>query len=141
MLTAIKTFSQVVTHMSIAFGLAYLLTGSLALGGLAAIVEPVINVALLPLHEKLWHAIRQRHAHLGVAALAGEKLSQTLMHMGVAFSLMYWATGSAAFGGLLAVIEPICNVIVLPFHDGLWERLRIKLEQRDAIRLAALQVN
>lgn len=140
MLTAAKTFSQVVTHMSIAFGLAYLLTGSLALGGLAAIIEPVINVALLPLHEKLWHAIRRRHAHsrIGVAALAGEKLSQTGMHMGVAFGVLYWATGSAAFGGLLAVVEPICNVIVLPYHDRLWEKLRIRLEQRDALRLAAL---
>ena len=140
MLTAAKTFSQVVTHMSIAFGLAYLLTGSLALGGLAAIIEPVINVALLPLHEKLWHAIRRRHAHsrVGVAALAGEKLSQTCMHMGVAFGVLYWATGSAAFGGLLAVVEPICNVIVLPYHDRLWEKLRARLEQRDALRLAAL---
>lgn len=138
MFTAMKTCSQVITHMSIAFGLAYLLTGSLALGGLAAIIEPVINVALLPLHEKLWHAIRQRHAHMGVAALAGEKLSQTLMHMGVAFAVMYWATGSAAFGGLLAVVEPICNVIVLPFHDRLWERLRTRLEQRNALRLAPL---
>ncbi|OBV41261.1 DUF2061 domain-containing protein [Janthinobacterium psychrotolerans] len=140
MFTAIKTFSQVITHMSIAFGLAYLLTGSLALGGLAAIIEPVINVALLPLHEKLWHAIRQRqaHRHMGVAALAGEKLSQTMMHMGVAFSVMYGATGSAAFGGLLAVVEPICNVIALPFHDGLWERLRSRLVQRDALRLAPL---
>ena len=138
MFTAMKTFSQVITHMSIAFGLAYLLTGSLALGGLAAIIEPVMNVALLPLHEKLWHAIRQRHAHMGVAALAGEKLSQTLMHMGVAFAVMYWATGSAAFGGLLAVVEPICNVIVLPFHDRLWERHRTRLEQRNALRLAPL---
>lgn len=138
MFTAMKTFSQVITHMSIAFGLAYLLTGSLALGGLAAIIEPVMNVALLPLHEKLWHAIRQRHAHMGVAALAGEKLSQTLMHMGVAFAVMYWATGSAAFGGLLAVVEPICNVIVLPFHDRLWERFRTRLEQRNALRLAPL---
>ena len=140
MLTAAKTFSQVVTHMSIAFGLAYLLTGSLALGGLAAIIEPVINVALLPLHEKLWHAIRRRHAHsrIGMAALAGEKLSQTCMHMGVAFGVLSWATGSAAFGGLLAVVEPICNVIVLPYHDRLWEKLRARLEQRDALRLAAL---
>ena len=138
MFTAMQTFSQVITHMSIAFGLAYLLTGSLALGGLAAIIEPVMNVALLPLHEKLWHAIRQRHAHMGVAALAGEKLSQTLMHMGVAFAVMYWATGSAAFGGLLAVVEPICNVIVLPFHDRLWERFRTRLEQRNALRLAPL---
>lgn len=134
MFTAMKTFSQVVTHMSIAFGLAYLLTGSLALGGLAAIIEPIINVALLPLHEKGWHAIRHRYAgtRLGFAAVAGEKLSQTGMHMGVAFAVIYGATGSMAFGGLLAVVEPICNVIVLPFHDGLWERLRGKLNGHSA---------
>lgn len=138
MFTAIKTFSQVVTHMSIAFGLAYLLTGSLALGGLAAVIEPVINVALLPLHEKAWHAVRHRFTgtRLGLAAIAGEKLSQTGMHMGVAFAVMYGATGSMAFGGLLAVVEPVCNVIVLPFHDGLWERLRSKLNSERAANLA-----
>ncbi len=140
MFTAIKTFSQVCTHMSIAFGLAYLLTGSVALGGLAAIIEPVINVALLPWHEKAWHALRRRHADspLGLAARAGEKISQTCLHMGVAFGVMYWATGSMAFGGLLAVVEPICNVIVLPFHDRLWERIRSRMESRGAARLAAL---
>ena len=138
MFTAIKTFSQVCTHMSIAFGLAYLLTGSLALGGLAAVIEPIINVGLLPWHEKAWHALRRRHAasRLGLAARAGEKVSQTGLHMGVAFGAMYWATGSMAFGGLLAVVEPICNVIVLPFHDRLWERERRRLESRGAARLA-----
>lgn len=134
MITAIKTVSQVVTHMSIAFGLAYLLTGSLALGGLAAIIEPVLNVALLPKHEKTWHAIRHRYAgtRFGLAAVAGEKVSQTLLHISVAFVVLYWATGSMAFGGLLAIIEPICNVIVLPIHDRLWERLRTRLESRSA---------
>ena len=130
MFTAMKTFSQVITHMSIAFGLAYLLTGSLALGGLAAIIEPVMNVALLPLHEKLWHAIRQRHAHMGVAALAGEKLSQTLMHMGVAFVVIYCATGSLALGGMAAVLEPICNVLLLPVHDRFWNNLEHRLAGR-----------
>ncbi|MGK5021945.1 DUF2061 domain-containing protein [Janthinobacterium lividum] len=140
MFTAIKTFSQVSTHMSIAFSLAYLLTGSLALGGLAALIEPIINVALLPWHEKAWHAIRRRYAasRRGFVALAGEKLSQTALHMGVAFSVMYWATGSMAFGGLLAVVEPICNVIVLPFHDRLLERVRSRLACRGAARLAPL---
>ena len=132
MITAIKTCSQVVTHMSIAFGLAYLLTGSLALGGLAAIIEPILNVALLPKHEKTWHAIRHRYAgtRFGLVAVAGEKVSQTLLHISVAFAVLYWATGSMAFGGLLAILEPICNVIVLPIHDRLWERLRTRLDSR-----------
>ncbi len=35
-----------------------------------------------------------------MALLAAQKCSQTAMHMAVAFGVMYWATGSLAFGGL-----------------------------------------
>jgi uncharacterized membrane protein len=35
---------------------------------------------------------------------------------------LYAATGSLAFGGLAAVLEPIINVIALPFHDRLFDR-------------------
>jgi uncharacterized membrane protein len=58
MVTAARTASQVMLHMSVAFGVMWAVTGSLAFGGLAAIVEPVCNVALLPLHEKLWIRIQ-----------------------------------------------------------------------------------
>jgi uncharacterized membrane protein len=56
--------------------------------------------------------------------MAARTTSQILMHMGVAFTVMYVATGSAAFGGVAAVIEPICNVALLPLHDRAWERIR-----------------
>lgn len=133
MVTAAKTVSQVLTHMSIAFGLAYWLTGSVAFGGLAAIIEPVINVMLLPLHQKAWAMAAQRASSSSVryTALVAEKISQTGMHMGVAFAVMYWATGSIAFGGLIAVLEPICNVVVLPFHDKAWAILRERIESRN----------
>lgn len=49
--------------------------------------------------------------------------SQIGLHMGVAFAVMYVATGSLAFGGVAAVVEPICNVILLPLHDRLWKRI------------------
>jgi uncharacterized membrane protein len=48
--------------MAVAFGVMYAVTGSLAFGGLAAIIEPVVNVVLLPLHDKLWLRIRRRLA-------------------------------------------------------------------------------
>jgi len=54
--------------------------------------------------------------------LAAQKFSQTLMHAAVTFRVMYTATGSFAFGGLAAVIEPIVNVIALRFHDKLFDR-------------------
>ena len=60
MVTAAKTTSQLGMHMGVAFGIMYVFTGSLALGGVAAVVEPVINVTLLPLHDKLWERIRAK---------------------------------------------------------------------------------
>lgn len=128
MVTAAKTVSQVGTHMGIAFSLMYCLTGSPAFGGLAAVLEPIINVVLLPLHERFWHGMHQRYAHARLASLAAEKFSQTLMHMVVAFGVMYFATASLAFGGVAAVLEPIINVVVLPIHDGWWDRLKARIE-------------
>jgi uncharacterized membrane protein len=121
---AAKTTSRIATHMGIAFALTWLMTGSAALGGLAAVLEPIINVALLPLHEQAWRALGKlaRTARARMLALALEKLSQTGLHIAVAFGVMAWASGSIAFGGMAALIEPVLNVIVLPFHDRLWDR-------------------
>jgi uncharacterized membrane protein len=57
---AAQTVSQVGLHVGVAFGVMYALTGSIALGGVAALVEPVCNVALLPLHDKMWRKVRER---------------------------------------------------------------------------------
>jgi uncharacterized membrane protein len=127
MIVAAKKLSQVGTHMAIAFSLMYMVTGSAAFGGLAALLEPIINVALLPLHEGFWHRLRARSAAYAHALLAAEKVSQTLFHFVIAVAIMYWATGSLALGGLVAVLEPILNVIALPFHDRLWDRLEARL--------------
>jgi uncharacterized membrane protein len=62
MVIAAKSMSQVLLHMAVAFGVMYAVTGSLTFGGLAAIIEPVVNVVLLPLHDKLWLRIRRRLA-------------------------------------------------------------------------------
>jgi len=125
MITAAKRLSQVLTHMGIAYALAYTVTGSAVFSGLAVIAEPIINVLLLPFHEAAW-AKRRRMARDDKArymAVAGEKLSQTFLHAGVAFSVMYVTTGSWAIGGVAAVLEPICNVLILPLHDRLWDNL------------------
>jgi uncharacterized membrane protein len=61
---------------------------------------------------------------------AARTLSQVAVHMGVAFATMYAVTGSAAFGGLAAVLEPICNVVVMPLHDKLWEWIGEHLARR-----------
>jgi uncharacterized membrane protein len=139
MYTAAKRVSQVVTHMGIAFALAATMSGSVLLGGLAVVIEPVINVILLPFHERAWEATRHgagtgRERYLFVAL---EKISQTALHAGVAFGVMWTVTGSMALGGLAAIVEPICNVIVLPLHDRLWDAARTRVKVATAMGLAA----
>lgn len=65
---------------------------------------------------------------------AAKTTSQIILHMGVAFGLMYAISGSIAFGGVAAILEPICNVILLPLHDKLWEKIRVKVESRPSRR-------
>lgn len=139
MIIAARSLSQVLTHMGIAFVVIFALTGSLAFGGLAAVIEPVVNVMLLPLHQLAWARVRRGRTANQVAYLMGaEKVSQVGMHMAVAFAVIYWATGSLAFGGLAAILEPICNVIVLPFHDRAWGRIGQRLRRRTAPRIVYL---
>lgn len=130
MFTAAKRISQVGTHMGIAFALAATMSGSVLLGGLAVVIEPVINVILLPFHERAWEAKRHRAATVRARywMLALEKLSQTGLHASIAFAVMWAVTGSMALGGLAALVEPICNVIVMPLHDRLWDAARARLQ-------------
>lgn len=60
MVTAAKTTSQIGVHMAVAFITMYVVTGSFAFGGIAAVIEPICNVIIMPLHEKLWARIRRR---------------------------------------------------------------------------------
>lgn len=61
---------------------------------------------------------------------AARTASQILVHMGVAFGVMYVVTGSVAFGGAAALLEPVCNVIVMPLHEKLWARISERIRQR-----------
>lgn len=55
----VKTVTFAITHFSVAFTVAYLLTGDIIIGSLIAMVEPAINTVAYFFHEKLW-AKRQR---------------------------------------------------------------------------------
>lgn len=123
MAVARKT-SQILTHLAIGFAITYAVTGSVMLGGLAILIEPLLNVLLVPFHERAWErTVQSAAAGQRLMVLTLEKISLTAMHMGVAFSVMFFATGSMAFGGLAAVLEPVCNVLLMPFHDKLWDNL------------------
>ena len=49
-----KTLTFAVVHFSVAFGVAYLLTGSIGISGAVALVEPLANTVAFHFHEKAW---------------------------------------------------------------------------------------
>jgi uncharacterized membrane protein len=57
-----KTFSFAAVHFTVAFTVAYLMTGSVLVGGALALVEPLINTVAFHIHEQAWnriHRVRQ----------------------------------------------------------------------------------
>lgn len=55
-----KTVTFAAMHFSIAFAVAYLLTGSLVVGGAVALVEPAVNTLGFYFHERLWKVLENR---------------------------------------------------------------------------------
>lgn len=55
-----KTLSFAIMHFTIAFTVAYLMTGSVLIGGLLAVVEPAVNTVAFYFHEKLWSRARRQ---------------------------------------------------------------------------------
>lgn len=54
----LKTLSFTTMHFSIAFTVAYLLTGDLLVGGLVALVEPAVNTVGYIIHEEIWQRLQ-----------------------------------------------------------------------------------
>lgn len=66
----VKTMSFAVMHFSIAFTVAYLLTGDILIGGALALIEPAINTVAYYFHDRVWERLRRRRgsAVVGMAA-------------------------------------------------------------------------
>ncbi|MFN3713856.1 MAG: DUF2061 domain-containing protein [Alcanivoracaceae bacterium] len=47
-----------------------------------------------------------------------------IMHMIVAFTVVWIMTGSILIGGAVALVEPIVNTVAYHFHEKLWARRR-----------------
>jgi uncharacterized membrane protein len=56
----IKTLTFALMHFSIAFAVAYALTGDLVVGGAVATIEPLVNTLGYSIHERIWDRLRQR---------------------------------------------------------------------------------
>lgn len=53
-----KTFSFAVVHFFVAFSVGFALTGSVAIGGAMALIEPALNTVAYFFHEKAWERLR-----------------------------------------------------------------------------------
>jgi uncharacterized membrane protein len=50
-----KTATFAITHFSVAFGVAYFLTGDIVIGGAIALIEPAVNTVAYYFHERAWN--------------------------------------------------------------------------------------
>ena len=51
----IKTITFAILHFSVAFSVAYILTGSIGVSSVVALVEPIVNTVVFYFHEKAWN--------------------------------------------------------------------------------------
>jgi uncharacterized membrane protein len=66
-------------------------------------------------------------------------LTFAIVHMTVAFGVVYLMTGSMVLGGAVALIEPLCNTVAYFFHERVWERV-IRNRSRRTSRMNAAPV-
>lgn len=59
-----------------------------------------------------------------MAVKAAKTVSAVGLHLAVAVAVGYALTGSLVVSGAVALLEPICNVIVQHFHEKAWARAR-----------------
>jgi uncharacterized membrane protein len=56
-----KTGTFAIVHFTVAFSIAYLLTGSVAIAGALALLEPMANTVAYLLHERAWARFTPGH--------------------------------------------------------------------------------
>lgn len=62
-----KTFTFALVHMTIAFSVVWALTGSIALGGIVALIEPTLNTIAYFFHEKVWERFTRKRDQASTA--------------------------------------------------------------------------
>ncbi|GAB2668928.1 DUF2061 domain-containing protein [Vibrio panuliri] len=115
-----KTLTFASIHFSIAFTVAYLLTGDIIIGSMIAMLEPSVNTVAFYFHELVWSktpALTQlsRNPKIKTSSFA-------IVHFSVAFGVVYLLTGDAFVGGIMAAIEPTINTCAYYFHEKVWLR-------------------
>lgn len=58
----LKTLTYLAVHLTVGFSVAYAFTGSLALAGGIALIEPCINAVAFFFHERAWKRAERKAA-------------------------------------------------------------------------------
>jgi uncharacterized membrane protein len=58
--TIVKTMTFACVHFIVAFSIAYLLTGSIAISSALALIEPMANTVAYYFHERMWRRLHLR---------------------------------------------------------------------------------
>jgi len=97
-----KTLTFASIHFTIAFTVAYLLTGDILIGSMIA--------------------MKSRSLQRLAQSAKVKTTSFAVIHFSVAFSVVYLLTGDAFVGGIMAAIEPTINTCAYYFHEKVWLR-------------------
>ena len=46
-----------------------------------------------------------------------------VMHLSIAFAVVYAMTGSLLMGGAVAIVEPAVNTVAFHFHEKIWKQI------------------
>ena len=113
-----KALNFAAIHFTIAFSVAYLLTGDILIGSLIALLEPAINSVAFYWHEKAWDkAVWLKR----IASVRFKTGSFALVHFSVAFTVGYLLSGEVLVGGLVAAVEPCFNTLAYYFFERNWQ--------------------
>lgn len=113
-----KTITFAALHFTVAFTVAYVLTGDILIGSLIAMIEPAVNTIAFYFHEKAWSTVPALKARQWMTKI--KTASFATVHFSVAFSVVYLLTGDAFVGGVMALLEPSINTVVYYFHEKVW---------------------
>ncbi|MGF1704016.1 DUF2061 domain-containing protein [Photobacterium makurazakiensis] len=127
-----KTISFAIIHFTVAFTVAYLLTGDILIGSLIAMIEPMVNTVAFYFHEKTWQSKRLLRSQFNNP---GRKtISFAVVHFSVAFTVVYLLTGDIFIGSIMAMIEPCINTVAYYFHERVWQKKSAQHAAKEALQ-------
>lgn len=65
----LKTMSYALVHFSVAFGVVYILTGSVPIATGVALIEPLVNTVAYFFHERAWNFLSESKERASDASL------------------------------------------------------------------------